>query len=145
VGRAREKGLETDSPAQGQQLCLPHLRYRGQDRAEEPVCVAAELYRAATLRLFLHRRLSQAVAEEPGTPRVVQAVVWDRWAEAALSCHHLLRSKEREPEAVEGVGWALLAAVVETLWDLLLRAVEAAMVVAEATVVPAEEQAVATP
>ena len=44
-----------------------------------------------------------------------------------------------------GVGWALLAAVVEMLWDLLLRAVEAAMAVATETVVPAEEQVLATP
>jgi hypothetical protein len=37
-----------------------------------------------------------------------------------------------------------LAAVVETSWDLLLRAVEAAMAVAAEAVVPAEEQAVVT-
>ena len=44
-----------------------------------------------------------------------------------------------------GVGWALLAAVVEMLWDLLLRVVEAAMAVGDATVVPAEERAVGRP
>jgi hypothetical protein len=38
-----------------------------------------------------------------------------------------------------------LAAVVEMLWDLRLRAVEAAMAVAAETVVPAEEQVLATP
>ena len=38
-----------------------------------------------------------------------------------------------------------MAAVVETLWELLLRAVEAAMAVAAETVVPAEERAVGTP
>lgn len=38
-----------------------------------------------------------------------------------------------------------MAAVVEMLWDLLLRVVEAAMAVAAETVVPAEERAVGTP
>ena len=46
---------------------------------------------------------------------------------------------------MEGVGWALLAEVVETLWELLLRAVQAAMAVGEVTVVPAEERALGTP
>jgi len=45
---------------------------------------------------------------------------------------------------VDGIGWALSAAVVEMPWDLLLLEVEAAMAVAAEIVVPAEEQAVAT-
>jgi hypothetical protein len=46
---------------------------------------------------------------------------------------------------VEGVGSALWAAVVEMLWDLLLRAVQAAMAVGEVMVVPVEERALVTP
>jgi hypothetical protein len=38
-----------------------------------------------------------------------------------------------------------LAAVVEMLWDLLLRAVQAAMAVAAATVGPVEERVVVKP
>jgi len=61
------------------------------------------------------------------------------------SCHRLRPWREREPGTVEGVDWALLGEAAETLWDLLLRAVQAAMAVGEVMVVPVEERALVTP